>query len=820
MGVTSADSINNLGDTADVSTDSIVNLGKETNIVTDSLGWFSGIIESTGNILKKNFSGIGSLEGSEKTLGDHATTVKKGATELYNKGSEVVKEIGSSEEFKEGKKQLEKVKEVYDKAKPEVSEAVNEAKEKSASTWETVTGWFEDGTKPSGETLEKGGASIGVGEAGPEIVNQSLDGKVHVTPMHKLGNKSPNIEKTIPYFDQLVMNMVERHEGRVMKIYKDSLGKATYGVGHLMRPTDNFPIPPTDEFVDKLFHKDYIKHKIMATTYPDFESFNEPVQAAIIDMSFNMGKFWNQRNTDKNKYWKKKLVDFTDKKEFDEAAKSIMTTGYAKQVKGRAVEIAELIAMGDQPGAKFPSKIGRSGNYTVPKGPPRVTGGGVDSGSSSGPLAWLDNIISKIMGKLGGKTSDLSGEGGDRKSGGGQTLPEVELPPKDPNQPMDQYYQTALWNCTKPFDGKSPYEMGGKTPGKIDCSGFTSFGNRCAMKAVDDACEKEGKPPIYGKAGRKKLETGAAWQFSNSLKDGGGALYGVDNIKAAAQPGMLAVLDTTSTSHAARENRPKLPTSKNTKGEMREGYGISHVLQFIQNPDTKELMVAESRGSKHKRLGTTGIMFSTFDEYFGKDYLGSPSRSKYTMGATNVAQAFKADELGKTESSDLKKVTEKVKSEGKTYKFGINNLKQDGLVYAHKGEDIISTDPKRRMAQIEDILVRMNSNQMKAPSPINQVPLKDIKSDEQRYMDMVESSVKQSSIAEKSQQAPIVVPVPIQQPASQQIHVGSEVKEEGPIYLTDSFFERIISSLFADVPTKMLAGAEKTVGYSGTPFTA
>ena len=52
--------------------------------------------------------------------------------------------------------------------------------------------------------------------------------------------------------------MVVRHEGKVNKCYADSLGKLTFGIGHLVTKDDN--IDPdkeySDDFVYKLFDKD------------------------------------------------------------------------------------------------------------------------------------------------------------------------------------------------------------------------------------------------------------------------------------------------------------------------------------------------------------------------------------------------------------------------------------------------------------------------------------------------------------------------------------------------------------------------------------
>lgn len=101
--------------------------------------------------------------------------------------------------------------------------------------------------------------------------------------------------------DELLMNMVERHEGRRNKPYVCPAGKLTIGVGHNM---DAMPLPRdmyafltkhgylTDGMVDQLLIADLgdATREAEAVVGPDtWAALSLPRQYAIIDMAFNMG---------------------------------------------------------------------------------------------------------------------------------------------------------------------------------------------------------------------------------------------------------------------------------------------------------------------------------------------------------------------------------------------------------------------------------------------------------------------------------------------------------------------------------------------------
>ena len=78
-----------------------------------------------------------------------------------------------------------------------------------------------------------------------------------------------------------------KDEGIVYNVYKDSLGKATIGVGHLILPEDDFK-KLSPEQVILLLKKDYDTARAhVRSTYPWADN---DVQLVLTNMTFQMGK--------------------------------------------------------------------------------------------------------------------------------------------------------------------------------------------------------------------------------------------------------------------------------------------------------------------------------------------------------------------------------------------------------------------------------------------------------------------------------------------------------------------------------------------------
>jgi lysozyme len=94
--------------------------------------------------------------------------------------------------------------------------------------------------------------------------------------------------------------MIIEHEGIRYEPYKDSVGLWTVGVGHLIG--DGKTLPPeynrkfSHEEVMAMFEKDYEKHKKQAqSNVPGFGKFDSLGQAALVDLTFNMGPGWPRK---------------------------------------------------------------------------------------------------------------------------------------------------------------------------------------------------------------------------------------------------------------------------------------------------------------------------------------------------------------------------------------------------------------------------------------------------------------------------------------------------------------------------------------------
>jgi|TARA_R110000796_G_C14331627_1_gene409187 lysozyme len=95
--------------------------------------------------------------------------------------------------------------------------------------------------------------------------------------------------------DQLKKELAE-DEGCVYEVYLDHLGKKTFGIGHLVTPSDleynlKQGTPVTEDRVSECFEKD-IKTTVAdcLVLYEDFSLYPEEVQLIIANMMFNLGR--------------------------------------------------------------------------------------------------------------------------------------------------------------------------------------------------------------------------------------------------------------------------------------------------------------------------------------------------------------------------------------------------------------------------------------------------------------------------------------------------------------------------------------------------
>jgi len=137
---------------------------------------------------------------------------------------------------------------------------------------------------------------------------------------------------------------IKRHEGEVLKIYKDSLGYKTLGIGHLCQPEDpeydwEVGTKVSQEVVDMYYEDDFNKHLAETVhvfgTDEAFYNLPENIQHVLVNMCFNLGstglsKFRNMLRACREHQWKIMAVEMQDSKWF-------------KQVGRRSLELQESV---------------------------------------------------------------------------------------------------------------------------------------------------------------------------------------------------------------------------------------------------------------------------------------------------------------------------------------------------------------------------------------------------------------------------------------------------------------------------------------------
>ena len=137
-----------------------------------------------------------------------------------------------------------------------------------------------------------------------------------------------------------IKEMIYNHEGAIPHPYKDSKGLWTIGVGHLIGDGKSLPkewankVLSKDEMME-LFDIDFTSHKQAAMRIPGFNTLNEKGQAALIDLTFNMGPVWYKNFPG----FMKGLASGDTEKMADE----LKYSKWYKQVGNRAKDVISLI---------------------------------------------------------------------------------------------------------------------------------------------------------------------------------------------------------------------------------------------------------------------------------------------------------------------------------------------------------------------------------------------------------------------------------------------------------------------------------------------
>ena len=133
-----------------------------------------------------------------------------------------------------------------------------------------------------------------------------------------------------------VKQSIIAHEGKVNKIYKDHLGNATFGIGHLVLPTDDLEegVEYPDEKVMEIFEKDFEISKEGANLFIPEKNIHPTAFGIVIEMCFQLGLPRLQKF--------KRFHYHLNKCEYEESAAEMLDSIWAKkQTPNRAKALAD-----------------------------------------------------------------------------------------------------------------------------------------------------------------------------------------------------------------------------------------------------------------------------------------------------------------------------------------------------------------------------------------------------------------------------------------------------------------------------------------------
>lgn len=132
------------------------------------------------------------------------------------------------------------------------------------------------------------------------------------------------------------IDLIKKHEGLRLTAYRDSRGVLTIGYG---RNLEDRGITAMEALM--LLQQDYTEICYRLYGLPWFNKLNEPRQAAVMDMAFNLGFTGLLK-------FQRFLKALTDG-DYSRAAAEMLNSGWAHQVGLRAVEDAQIMDTGEWP---------------------------------------------------------------------------------------------------------------------------------------------------------------------------------------------------------------------------------------------------------------------------------------------------------------------------------------------------------------------------------------------------------------------------------------------------------------------------------------
>lgn len=129
------------------------------------------------------------------------------------------------------------------------------------------------------------------------------------------------------------MNLAEqlkRDEGVRRRVYVDSTGHLTIGVGHNL--TEGVDIPLSDDSIDEILQTDIDHCTIMCEALPGWATLSEVRRAVLVNMCFNLGYAGLTKFTH--------TLQAIAMGDWDGAARAMLNSQWAKEVGARAMRLA------------------------------------------------------------------------------------------------------------------------------------------------------------------------------------------------------------------------------------------------------------------------------------------------------------------------------------------------------------------------------------------------------------------------------------------------------------------------------------------------
>lgn len=126
-----------------------------------------------------------------------------------------------------------------------------------------------------------------------------------------------------------------KNEGIRERVYLDSVGVPTIGVGRNLRDRGVLP----DEIELMLKNDVYYFYNELWKALPVFKALDDNRQVALINMAFNLGM--------RGLLSFKKMLAYLHLHQYDKAADEMIDSKWATQVKGRSVQLANIIRTGE-----------------------------------------------------------------------------------------------------------------------------------------------------------------------------------------------------------------------------------------------------------------------------------------------------------------------------------------------------------------------------------------------------------------------------------------------------------------------------------------